>query len=201
MATSYRDKNPITTSQHIEAWTLGMKLLIGSLSIFFLAGILGYVVIQQQHISLRYSKAFTIPMSLWWSTAALILVSFAMHRAMVSVRREQFQTKRMILISLAGAVAFTVFQIVGMTEVLQGHYQLLFTSEKGMNGIAFCLMLMHALHVAIGLIWLGVVAKNIFTYRYDHEYHLGLSLCAFYWHFLDFIWIVMFLVFIGTNLA
>lgn len=202
MAVTFTDKNPSTPTQNIEAWKLCVKLLVGSLSIFFLAGILGYIVIQQHHISLRYAGKFDIPVSLWLSTVALFVVSYAMQKMTTIVKQEHFMLlKRMVLLSIGGAATFTLFQIIGMADVLQSHLLLRSESKVGMDGIAFFLMLFHALHVAIGLIWLGIISRNVLRRRYDHEYHLGLTLCTYYWHFLDFIWVVMFFVFVASNLV
>ena len=194
------DKKQVTPSQHIESWKLAVKLLVGSLTIFFLSGIVGYIVIQQQHITLRYANKFSVPISLWLSTAALIVVSYAMQRATSVVRREQLpQLKRFMLMSIAGAVVFSVFQLVGMIDVLQDYLKVKASESQGMGGIAFALIATHALHVGFGLLWLAIVARKVYSQSYDHEYHLGLTLCTYYWHFLDFVWVVMFFVFLGTN--
>ncbi|MEZ6044970.1 MAG: cytochrome c oxidase subunit 3 [Planctomycetaceae bacterium] len=194
-------KSAQTPSQFIEAWKLGVKLMVGSLSIFFVAGIMGYVVILQRHITLRYSQNFEIPVTLWLSTIALLSVSIGLFYASKVVRRDKFQTlKRTLWVTITGAVLFTILQIVGMTSILNEHYLVKETATYSMSGIAFGLILFHAGHVAAGLVWLGIVLKRVMAQGYDHEYHLGLTLCSYYWHFLDFIWVVMLGVFIVTNM-
>jgi len=199
------NKIPNNPAQTVEAWKLGMRLLIGSLGIFFVSGLLGYVVIQYQHISLRYDEPFSIPVSLWISTFCLIGSSITIQRAITAIRREQSdKTNRQLRLCCAFAALFTLFQIIGMYQVLVTHAGA-FSSENttgiGMNGIAFTLMFTHGLHVLAGLIWLGIVTYRVVRNKYDHEYYLGLTLCSYYWHFLDFIWLAMFLVFVLTYMG
>jgi cytochrome c oxidase subunit 3 len=51
----------------------------------------------------------------------------------------------------------------------------------------------HALHVLGGLIGLGVTTAHAFQGRYDHENYVGVKSAAMYWHFLDGVWIIMYL--------
>ena len=34
---------------------------------------------------------------------------------------------------------------------------------------------------------------NAFANKYDHEHYVGVRSAAWYWHFLDIVWLVMFL--------
>jgi cytochrome c oxidase subunit III len=63
-------------------------------------------------------------------------------------------------------------------------------------GLIGFMLAFHALHFVVGLMLLAIVVWRGFQGRFDHEYHLGLKLCAIYWHFLDVIWLVMMAVFL-----
>lgn len=206
MSTIYNmNKTPHHPAQAVEAWKLGIRLLLGSLGIFFVSGILGYVVIQYQHIHLRYDQPFSIPVSLCISTICLFGSSFTIEGALSAVRRERnAAASRQMKLCCGFAALFTVFQIIGMIQVLQTHTGLFNTTNPnniGMNGIAFTLMFTHGLHVVAGLIWLGIITHRVIRKKYDHEYYLGLTLCSYYWHFLDFIWVAMFMVFALTYMG
>ncbi|MBC7783990.1 MAG: heme-copper oxidase subunit III [Burkholderiales bacterium] len=56
------------------------------------------------------------------------------------------------------------------------------------------LILIHALHVVGGIVALALVSYNAFHDRYDHEDYVGVRNCVLYWHFLDGVWIFMFVV-------
>jgi heme/copper-type cytochrome/quinol oxidase subunit 3 len=60
-------------------------------------------------------------------------------------------------------------------------------------GLAFVLILVHALHVVGGIIGLVNTVRHGMHGDYDHENYYGIKHAAMYWHFLDGVWIVMFL--------
>lgn len=51
----------------------------------------------------------------------------------------------------------------------------------------------HLLHVALGLILLGIVFVKALRGRYGVEYNSGVKLTTYYWHFLGLLWIYLFL--------
>ena len=62
--------------------------------------------------------------------------------------------------------------------------------------ILFVYVLLHALHVLGGMIYLALVTRNGLLGRYDHEYYVGVRHAAMYWHFLDVVWLMMFGIFV-----
>jgi heme/copper-type cytochrome/quinol oxidase subunit 3 len=67
-----------------------------------------------------------------------------------------------------------------------------------LEGILFVLILLHALHFVAGMIALTIVTVRGLKGRYDHEYHGGVRMCAFYWRFLDVVWLALFGTFLLT---
>jgi cytochrome c oxidase subunit 3 len=65
--------------------------------------------------------------------------------------------------------------------------------------MSFTLSLIHVLHVAGGIIFLGYIITQAFRNRYDHERHWAVDHCAGYWHFLDVVWIMMLALFMVTG--
>jgi len=72
-------------------------------------------------------------------------------------------------------------------------------TQKGVSGMVFVLAFLHALHVAGGVLALGLVAVRSLTGRYDHERHWPVDFAAHYWHFLDGVWICMLAAFWWTT--
>jgi heme/copper-type cytochrome/quinol oxidase subunit 3 len=91
---------------------------------------------------------------------------------------------------LGAALAFTMFQAIGLQELLTKHFSATDGSTKSF-GICFTLAFLHALHVIGGIGFLGFVIAQASQQRYDHERHWTVDNCASYWHFLDAVWIVM----------
>jgi cytochrome c oxidase subunit 3 len=51
---------------------------------------------------------------------------------------------------------------------------------------------LHLAHLSIGVISMLVTTYKAKKNRYSAKNHLGISLCAIYWHFLDFLWLILF---------
>ena len=69
------------------------------------------------------------------------------------------------------------------------------TPKNGLYGFTFFfLTALHAVHVIGGLIPLGLVTKRAWASVYSSSRHAGVTYCAFYWHFLDAVWVIMFIV-------
>ncbi len=170
-----------------RAGTFALRLFLASLSVLFAATILGYAIIRT-----RTPASMRLPPLLWLSTALILTASFTIQRALQSIRLEkQTQARNYLLLTLLLAVLFVCFQTPALLQLLHQHHT---SSEQGLRlyGLVFFLILLHALHVAGGIVYLVLVIRVAIHRRYDHEHHGPISHAAAYWHFLDVVWIVMF---------
>ncbi|GAA4439936.1 cytochrome c oxidase subunit 3 [Bremerella cremea] len=174
----------------------GFYLFTASLTAFFLSGMVAYGIIRIA------SKAPAIPLntfppSLLLSTLCMFLVSFAMHKAVVNVRRErQVPFRRWLYSAAALSLVFLGFQTVGLHALLELHMAALEDGTTKQFALMFFLVLVHALHVVGGMSFLSGVVMRARRHYYDHEKHWGVDICAMYWHFLDVVWIVMLGIFL-----
>jgi cytochrome c oxidase subunit 3 len=98
------------------------------------------------------------------------------------------------------ALGFLIVQALGMNTLLQEHYA--FMEQTGMTrlyGVCFAFSFIHALHVLGGVVFIGFVLVQGYRRRYDHERHWAVDHCAWYWHFLDVVWVAMLVVFVVTR--
>jgi cytochrome c oxidase subunit 3 len=51
----------------------------------------------------------------------------------------------------------------------------------------------HGLHVIIGTIFLAVCLRRAYTGTFSKEGHLGFEFAAWYWHFVDVVWLFLFI--------
>ena len=58
----------------------------------------------------------------------------------------------------------------------------------------FALVGTHGLHIAIGLLWLGIMLVYILRRGLNNSAVRKLGLLSIYWHFLDIVWIFIFTV-------
>ena len=107
------------------------------------------------------------------------------HHALLEGRREE-ALKGLRLRILLG-VAFTRLQ-------LKEYYDAPFTIADGIYGSLFYVMTgFHGLHVIIGTVFLAVNWWRTFAYHFSPVHHLGFEFGAWYWHFVDVVWILLFL--------
>jgi cytochrome c oxidase subunit III len=191
-----------------RALTIGMWLLLAALSMLFIAGMVLYSMFRFRIFGAVAPAPVELPPATWASTAILLLGSFTMHRAVVNVRIERLsQLRRWLYVSCALAVLFLMVQTPCMIELWRTHRAAAAAVNMNssiaqplpLDGLVFCLILLHALHVIGGIIAMSIVMTNVYGGRYDHESYMGIRHAALYWHFLDVVWLTMFAVFMATG--
>lgn len=145
-------------------------------------------------------KPFPEPLLLWINTAVLILGSVAMQWARASIAKgDATATRRGLAVAGALTVAFLVGQIlVWRLMIISGYFQ----PYNPAVAFFYLLTLLHALHVIGGLyVWgrmlLRMRAQNIETSAPEaievrRRFRLSVELCTVYWHYLLFVWLVVF---------
>jgi cytochrome c oxidase subunit 3 len=69
-----------------------------------------------------------------------------------------------------------------------------FTISDGIFGTSFFFGTgFHGLHVIIGTIFLGVALWRTFAYHLTDHHHLGLEGGILYWHFVDVVWLFLYI--------
>lgn len=168
----------------------GGWLFLGMLLIFFLSSLLLYALYASSRRDDPYSNA-PLPWSFLTSTVCLVVISGLVHLATLAIRRDRFfQTTALLSTSSVAAVVFLGIQVFAMSQMLQ-ETTLQAGNGRGLVGMVVVLAFLHALHVAGGVIALGIVAVRAALGRYDHERHFAVDFSAQYWHFLDVIWLAM----------
>ncbi|HSK79441.1 MAG TPA: cytochrome c oxidase subunit 3 family protein [Thermoanaerobaculia bacterium] len=78
-----------------------------------------------------------------------------------------------------------IAEIAARDPLLERHTQIFFSLYFIMTGL-------HATHMVIGMIILGVLAWYAWKGTYDSAYHNPLEVTGLYWHFVDIVWIFLF---------
>ena len=98
------------------------------------------------------------------------------------------------------AAIFMAIQFTAMRDMLARQSETGISQPgRGLTGMIVVLAFLHALHVAGGIIALGIVSVRAWLGRYDHERHWPVDFAAQYWHFLDLVWICMLVAFWITS--
>lgn len=98
------------------------------------------------------------------------------------------QTQRGLLLTIILAIIFTAFQ--AFEYVTAG-----FTISDSVYGSCFYLLTgLHGAHVIVGTIFLAVCLIRTYLGQLRPDHHLGFELAAMYWHFVDVVWLLLFIV-------
>ncbi|MCA9291773.1 MAG: heme-copper oxidase subunit III [Phycisphaerales bacterium] len=187
--------------QRFIAGRFGMWLLLATLGMLFAASIIGFVVLRiaaTDPARPPLPSLPPLPVAIWIATALLIASSVTMQFALVAARRGRpgAVVAGMIVTTLLG-LAFVGVQIVAWRAWLAPAEAALASSGDAHVYMIlgfYVLTGLHAAHVIGGLIPMLVVTARALLGRYTPARHDGVQYCAMYWHFLDAVWMALFLL-------
>jgi cytochrome c oxidase subunit 3 len=121
------------------------------------------------------------------NTGILISSSFTMHWALVSVKRNNRT-------GLVLGLLFTL--LLGLTFLgiqIHEYATIGFSPQTGaFASTFFSLTGLHGTHVFIGATLLAVALIRSLRGHYSPEKHMGVELTGIYWHFVDFVWVILY---------
>ena len=107
------------------------------------------------------------------------------HHALVH-ENDRKGLKNGLILSIALGALFTVFQIYEY-----GHASFGFSGN--IYGASFFMATgFHGAHVLIGTIFLAVCLIRVLKGHFTQEKHIGFEAAAWYWHFVDVVWLFLF---------
>ena len=139
-------------------------------------------------------KDFVLPSAFYVSTALILLGSLTMHMAKKYIQKDQrAATTKMLWATLVLGILFFVFQFIGFQQIISQGYYFTGSASSITTTFLYVVTLTHLLHLLGGIISLVVIIYNHFKQKYNSSQTLGIELGAMYWHFLDLLWIYLFL--------
>ncbi len=137
---------------------------------------------------------FDLPQLFYLSTAIIILSSVTMNWTLSSAKKNDFTNiKRASLLTLLLGLIFIVCQFKAWGALID---QKVFFAGKYSNAAGSFLYVLTGLHLAHlvgGIFTLLVVWIKSTQKKYNSENLFGIRLAAIFWHFLDALWIYLFI--------
>ncbi|MNF26288.1 Cytochrome c oxidase subunit 3 [compost metagenome] len=185
----------MTTDEHKSRTARSYKLIllfaIVSMIMMF-AGLTSAFVVSKSRAD--WLKDFELPTAFFISTIAIIASSVTFHLAKRAIKKDnQTATTRFLLATLALGIAFVVLQFVGFGQIVENGYYFTGAASSITTTFLYIVTVVHLLHLAGGLISLLIIIYNHFKQKYNSTQTLGIELGAMYWHFLDLLWVYLFL--------
>ncbi|MFB2967956.1 heme-copper oxidase subunit III [Aerosakkonema sp. BLCC-F183] len=124
------------------------------------------------------------------NTLILISSSFVIHNADTAIKKNNVAGLRNWFIATAiMGIIFLVGQVYEYSHLEFGLRTNLYASTF------YVLTGFHGLHVCFGvLLILGVLWRSLKKDHYSSESHFGVEAAEIYWHFVDIVWIILFLL-------
>jgi cytochrome c oxidase subunit 3 len=125
------------------------------------------------------------------NTLLLVTSSFTLTFAHHALRRNQRGPLKLWLgLTLLLGFAFLVLQA---EEYIHAYTELGLTLGSGIYGATFFMLTgFHGAHVTIGAIMLTVMFFRVLRGHFTPDDHFGFEAAAWYWHFVDVVWICLF---------
>ncbi|AWH83967.1 cytochrome oxidase subunit III [Flavobacterium album] len=172
-----------------------MLLWFGMVSMFMMfAGLTSAYVVSTSRPD--WLNDFVLPNAFMISTAVIIASSVTFHLAKMSIKKgDRSATSFWLLLTLALGLGFVAAQFYGFDQVIKSGYFFTGPESTVTTSFLYIVITVHLAHLFAGLIVLLVVIYNHFKQKYNKSQTLGLELGAMFWHFLDILWVYLFLFF------
>lgn len=177
----------------IHPQKFAMWVAICSIIMMFAGLTSAYIVRQSQGHWVYY----TLPTIFWVSTGLIVLSSITMHLGVQAFKSRAIPRFRslMVLTILLG-VAFGVSQYIGFVQLYAGGVKI---DGNPSESFLFIIAGLHLLHIAGGIIALLIVFFRAFRTNVKIYNATGLEIMATYWHFVDVLWIYLFVFFLANQ--
>jgi len=175
--------------------TYKLLLWFGMISICMIfAGLTSAYVVCKS--SPDWLKDFVLPSAFVISTLVMLVSSFTFYLALQATKKDnRSMATTFLLLTLALGIAFIVLQFKGFGQVIENGYFFTGSESNVTTSFLYIAVLVHIAHLLGGVISLLVVIYNHYKQKYNSAQTLGIELSAMYWHFMDFIWVYLFLFF------
>ncbi len=135
-----------------------------------------------------------LPLAFWISTIVIIASSYTMHQSVKLFKeRNMVPYRKMVKLTLVLGLIFMVLQLIGFWQLLNSGIQL----DGGIAG-AFLYVISgaHLLHMFGGVVALIIVYRTAFSTTKKVYGSLSHEVMAIFWHFVDILWIYLFIFFL-----
>lgn len=163
-------------------------LFIVSSVMMFAGWTSGYIVAQADGAG----QAVELPSLFGITTGMLVLSSISMHLAYRSAKKDKLQQLRIFtIITFALGLLFMIGQYFAFGQLVD--QDVFFVGGSAIDSFTYILPFMHGVHIIAGLIFLLVLLVKVFRYKVHSRNMLSMEMCSTYWHFLDVLWLYLFL--------
>ncbi len=174
----------------IHPYKFTLWVALGSIVMMFAGFTSAYIVKRNQ----ANWQGYDLPLIFYYSTAVIILSSLTMHMAVRNFKLYKMQQYRQLLVvtGLLG-IAFMVMQWIGFTTLQNNGIKLIGPGSNVSGSFLAVIAGVHMAHVLGGVIALALMFRRAFSQKSRSYSRVGIEVMATYWHFVDILWIYLFI--------
>ncbi len=176
--------------KRIHPHKFALWLGIGSIVMMFAGLTSAHIVRHAQGNWVNYR----LPAVFWVSTATIVLSSVTMAMGIKAFKNRLMpRFKMFITLTLVLGILFGVFQWMGFKTLYAENIRV---DGNPSESFLFIIAGLHLLHILGGLVALLIVFLRAFRTKVKVYNATGLEIVGTYWHFVDALWIYLFVFFL-----
>jgi len=140
--------------------------------------------------------SFDLPNAFYLSTLFIIISSLSFIFAIRAIKKNnKLQTSIYLTLSLILGFGFIISQFNGFKELINAGLYFTGNQSNIATSFLYVITVTHLVHVFAAVVVLIYVAIKQYRGLYTKDNYLGIELGGLFWHFLDILWIYLFLFF------
>ncbi|GAA4453427.1 cytochrome c oxidase subunit 3 [Rurimicrobium arvi] len=141
-------------------------------------------------------RSYELPHIFWFSTVVIVLSSVTVHLALRALKARRIPVFRaFVVLSLVLGLCFGLLQYIGFSELYHAPKPVRLDGNPS-ESFLFIIWGLHLAHIAGGIVALLVVWLRSFRKNVKEYSATGMSIAANYWHFVDLLWLYLFIFFL-----
>jgi len=137
---------------------------------------------------------FQMPNAFIYSTIIILISSITFMLAKRALKNKNRKaTSFLLIVTFVLGILFIISQFSGFNDIVNSGYYFTGEASNVTMSYIYLIAMVHILHVAVGLLCVLVVIYNHFKQKYEPTKMLGFELAATFWHFVDILWVYLFL--------
>jgi cytochrome c oxidase subunit 3 len=183
----------VTERKKIHPQKFALWVAMASILMMFAGLTSAYVVRKAQGNWVFYH----LPVIFWVSTITILLSSITIVLGLKAFKKREMPKFRLfITLTLILGILFGIFQYLGFKQLYANHIRL---DGNPSESFIFIIAGLHLLHIVGGIIALLIVFFRAFRTKVKIYSSTGLEIVASYWHFVDVLWIYLFVFFLANE--
>ena len=194
--------------KRIHPHKFALWIAMGSIAMMF-AGLTSAYVVKQAAGNWR---SYELPLVFWISTVVILASSITIVLAVRAFKQRKIPVyKTLVTATLILGILFTALQFFGFYQLYTQPQPLVLNGEaldrstpvtipgNPAESFLFVIAGAHLLHIIGGIVALAIVFFKAFRKRIKVYNATGLEIVAGYWHFVDVLWIYLFIFFLANQ--